>query len=203
VRLSPFGMLANTGPILPTPDDDCDNMMINEYGEFSGMRIGSRNGSIQRKPDPVPLCPSQLPQKNLNWVLNRASEMGSQRLFTWVIIRPSLISRISDKCHNDDKGIGSQIVVLLLWCPPCTQEEVADIHPRWRRRSWNFVSQGLGGTWIHPSRQFGCTHPLSSDAGVLHRWIVTSPPVSVGSASRYTSLVGLSLCHFSEMINIT
>jgi hypothetical protein len=32
--------------------------MIDEYGEFDGMRIGGGNQSAQRKPAPVPLFPN-------------------------------------------------------------------------------------------------------------------------------------------------
>jgi hypothetical protein len=35
--------------------------MINECGAVGGLRIGRGNGSTRREPDPVPLCPPQIP----------------------------------------------------------------------------------------------------------------------------------------------
>jgi hypothetical protein len=35
--------------------------MIDEYGEFAGMRIDKGNRSTLRKPAPLPLCPPQIP----------------------------------------------------------------------------------------------------------------------------------------------
>jgi hypothetical protein len=52
-------------------DDDC--------GAVGGMRTGKGNRSTQRKPDPVPLCPLQIPH-DLICARNRAAAVGSRRL---------------------------------------------------------------------------------------------------------------------------
>jgi hypothetical protein len=41
-------------------DDDVDND-DEECGEVVGKRIGRENRSTRRKPEPVPLCPPQIP----------------------------------------------------------------------------------------------------------------------------------------------
>jgi hypothetical protein len=53
-----------------------DERMINKYEEAGGMRIGSGNRSIRRKPAPVPLCPPQNPY-DLSWGQTRATTVGS------------------------------------------------------------------------------------------------------------------------------
>lgn len=45
--------------------------MLDEYGEFGGMRTGREYQSAPRKPGPVPLCPPQIPH-DLTW--DRTSE---------------------------------------------------------------------------------------------------------------------------------
>jgi hypothetical protein len=40
--------------------------MNNECGATDGMRIGRENWSTQKKPAPVPVCPSQIPHV-LTW----------------------------------------------------------------------------------------------------------------------------------------
>jgi hypothetical protein len=41
--------------------------MLNEYGEFSGMRIGRGNRGTRRRLSPVPLCPRQIPCDDLGF----------------------------------------------------------------------------------------------------------------------------------------
>jgi hypothetical protein len=48
-----------------------------DNGEIGGM-IGRENRSTRRKPDPVPLCPPQVPHAART--RTRAAEVGSQRL---------------------------------------------------------------------------------------------------------------------------
>jgi hypothetical protein len=55
VRLSPLGTSATVG-LLYQP-----RMIDDDYGAVGGMRIGRGNRSTRRKPDPVPLCPPQIP----------------------------------------------------------------------------------------------------------------------------------------------
>jgi hypothetical protein len=74
VRLSPLGTSATVGLLYqPRMIDDDD------YGAVGGMRIGRGNRSTRRKPDPVPLCPPQIPH-DLTWDGTRAGAVGSQRL---------------------------------------------------------------------------------------------------------------------------
>jgi hypothetical protein len=82
VRLSPLGTSA-TVCLLYQPrmiDDD-------DYGAVGGMKIGRRNRSTRRKPDPVSLCPPQIPH-NLTWDRTRSAAVGSQRLTAWAMTRP-------------------------------------------------------------------------------------------------------------------
>jgi hypothetical protein len=58
--MSPLGTAATTGVLYQpqmTDDSDC--------GVVSGIKIGRGNQSTQRKPSPVPLCPSQIPHDDL------------------------------------------------------------------------------------------------------------------------------------------
>jgi hypothetical protein len=57
VRLSPLGRSATNWPIVPVPDD----IGGDECGSVCGIRIGRGKRSTQRKPDPMPLCPPQIP----------------------------------------------------------------------------------------------------------------------------------------------
>jgi hypothetical protein len=57
-KLGPLGTSATEWPIVPVPGD-CED------GEFGGMKIGRGNPSTRRKPDPVPLCPPQIPLARL------------------------------------------------------------------------------------------------------------------------------------------
>jgi hypothetical protein len=61
--------------------------VIDEYGEFGGMKIGRGNRSTRRKYAPLPLCPPQIPH-DLTWDRTRASAMGSRRLTAWAMARP-------------------------------------------------------------------------------------------------------------------
>jgi hypothetical protein len=58
VQLGPLGTAATNRPIVPAPGDYDD-------GEI-GVMIGSGNRSTRRKPAPVPLCLSQIPN-DLTW----------------------------------------------------------------------------------------------------------------------------------------
>jgi hypothetical protein len=69
-------------PIVPAPDDDDD------CGAISGMRIGRGNWSTQRKPAPVPLCPSQTPH-DLTQARTQATTVGRQWLTTWAMAWPT------------------------------------------------------------------------------------------------------------------
>jgi hypothetical protein len=74
VRLNPLGTAATTGLLYqPQMIDDGD------CGEIGGMKIGSGNQSIRRKPAPVPLCPPQIPHGQTRARI-RAAAVGSQRL---------------------------------------------------------------------------------------------------------------------------
>jgi hypothetical protein len=53
--------------------------MIDEYDAVGRMRIGRGNGSIPRKPAPVPLCPPQI-QHDRIWARARAAAVGSPLL---------------------------------------------------------------------------------------------------------------------------
>jgi hypothetical protein len=59
VRLSPLGMSATNWTIVPA-------RLIDDYGLFSGMRIGRGSRSTLRKPAPLPLYLPQIPQ-DLIW----------------------------------------------------------------------------------------------------------------------------------------
>jgi hypothetical protein len=76
VRRPAFGLLYQ--PRMMGNDD--------EY-EAVGM-IDRENRNIRRKPDPVPLCPPQIPC-DLSRARTRATAMGSRRLTAWVTARPS------------------------------------------------------------------------------------------------------------------
>jgi hypothetical protein len=97
-------------PIIPAPG-------VCEDGEFGGMKIGRVNKSTRRKPTPEPLCPPQIP----NWP-NLGANSGRQRLTTWAMARPILVSKLpnlsnlsSYLCHY---RITSNIlfVALVLYC---------------------------------------------------------------------------------------
>jgi hypothetical protein len=60
-------------------DDECEAV--------DGKRIGRGNWNAGTKPDPVPLCPPQIPH-DLTWVRTRAAAVGSRRLTAWVMARP-------------------------------------------------------------------------------------------------------------------
>jgi hypothetical protein len=62
-----FGLLYQSQVI----DDEC--------GAASGMRIGRENQSTRRKPATVPLCPPQIPH-DLTWAWTQAATVGSRRL---------------------------------------------------------------------------------------------------------------------------
>jgi hypothetical protein len=49
------------------------DMIINEYGEVGGMRIGRKYQSTRRIPAPVPLCPPQIPHGSLLLSHNQTS----------------------------------------------------------------------------------------------------------------------------------
>jgi hypothetical protein len=63
-------------------------MIDDECGTIGGMRIGRRNQSTRRKPEPEPLCPPQNPH-DLNWARTRAAAVGSRRLTAWAMGRPN------------------------------------------------------------------------------------------------------------------
>jgi hypothetical protein len=75
MRLSPLGTEATVQPIVPATDEIVDD----DCGPVSGMRIGKGNRSTQRKPAPVPLCKPQIPY-NLTRARTRAAAVGSRRL---------------------------------------------------------------------------------------------------------------------------
>jgi hypothetical protein len=54
VQLGPLGTAANNRPIVPAPGDYDDR-------EIGGIMIGRENRNTRRKPDPMPLCPLQIP----------------------------------------------------------------------------------------------------------------------------------------------
>jgi hypothetical protein len=81
VRLSPLGTAGTLWPIVPAPDDDDDDNNNDNYdcGAIGGMRIGRRNQSTRRIPDPVPLYPPQIPH-DLIRARTRAAGVGSRRI---------------------------------------------------------------------------------------------------------------------------
>jgi hypothetical protein len=68
-QLGPLGTAATNRPIVRAPGDYDD-------GEIGGVMIGRENRSTQRKPAPVPLCPSQTPYAART--RTRAAAVGSQ-----------------------------------------------------------------------------------------------------------------------------
>jgi hypothetical protein len=70
VQLGPLGTAATIRPIVPAPGDYDD-------GEIGGM-IDKGIRSTRRKPDPVLLCPPQIPHAART--RTRTAAMGSQRL---------------------------------------------------------------------------------------------------------------------------
>jgi hypothetical protein len=67
VRVSPLGTLATVGLLYqPRMIEDDD------YGAVRGMMIGTGNSSTRRKPNPVPICPPQIPH-DLTWDRTRAA----------------------------------------------------------------------------------------------------------------------------------
>jgi hypothetical protein len=86
VRLSPLGTAAIIG-LLYQPrviDDD-------ESGAIGGINIGRWYRSTRRKPSPVPLCPPQIPHDPTR-ARTRAAAVGRQRLTSWAMARPPLIT---------------------------------------------------------------------------------------------------------------
>jgi hypothetical protein len=83
VGLSPLGTVATTG-LLYQPqmidEDDC--------GEISGIKIGRGNRNTRRKTAPAPLCSPQIPHDQTR-AQTRAAAVGSQRLTTWAMARPT------------------------------------------------------------------------------------------------------------------
>jgi hypothetical protein len=63
-------------------------MIDDECGAVIGMTIGRGNRSTRRKSAPVPLCPPQIPH-HLTRPRTRAATVGSQRVTTWAMARPS------------------------------------------------------------------------------------------------------------------
>jgi hypothetical protein len=85
VRLSPLGTSATVRPIVPASDDD-------ECGAVGGMRIGRGNRSTRRKPDPVQLCPPQIPH-GLTWNPGRrGGKPRTNRLSYDTAIETTLVS---------------------------------------------------------------------------------------------------------------
>jgi hypothetical protein len=83
VRLSPLGTAATAGLLYqPQTMDDGD------CGEIGGMKIGRGNRSTRRNPAPAPLCPPQIPHDQTR-ARTRAAAVGSQRLTSWAMARPS------------------------------------------------------------------------------------------------------------------
>jgi hypothetical protein len=70
VQLGPLATAATNRPIVPAQGDYDD-------GEIGGM-IGRGNRNTRRKPDPVPLCPTQTPHAART--RTQAAAMGSQRV---------------------------------------------------------------------------------------------------------------------------
>jgi hypothetical protein len=79
VRLGLLGTSATNWPIVSAPDVTND-----ECGAVGGMRIRRGNRSPRRKPNPVLLCPAQIP-RDLTWDRTR-----SRRLTAWAIARPDV-----------------------------------------------------------------------------------------------------------------
>jgi hypothetical protein len=63
-------------------------MICDECGAVGEIRIVRGNRSTRIKPAPVSLCPPQIPHE-LTWGLTRAAAVGSQRLSSCVMARPS------------------------------------------------------------------------------------------------------------------
>jgi hypothetical protein len=61
-------------------------MIDDDRGAISGMQIGRRNQSAQRKPAPVPPCPPQIPH-DLTCAWTQAAAVGSQRLIARAMAR--------------------------------------------------------------------------------------------------------------------
>jgi hypothetical protein len=59
-------------------DDEC--------GAAGGMRIGRGNQSTRRKPDPMPLCPPQIPH-DLTYSQTRVAALGSRGVTAWTMAR--------------------------------------------------------------------------------------------------------------------
>jgi hypothetical protein len=76
VRPGPPGTAATNLPIVPDPDD-------------GWWMCSSRwNENWQRKPAPLPLCPSQI-SHDLTWARTRVATVGSRQLTLWAMARPS------------------------------------------------------------------------------------------------------------------
>jgi hypothetical protein len=72
-RLRSLGTPTNSGPIVPSPDDDDE-----ECGAAGGMTIGRarRNQKYSEKTSPMPFCPPQIGH-GLTWVGARAAASRS------------------------------------------------------------------------------------------------------------------------------
>jgi hypothetical protein len=85
VRLSPLGTAVTTGLLYQHQRIDYD-----DCGAIGGMKIGSGNLSIRRKPAPVPLCPPQIPH-DLTRARTRTAAMGIRWVTAWAMVWPIYI----------------------------------------------------------------------------------------------------------------
>jgi hypothetical protein len=86
-------------------DDDC--------GAISGMRIGRENRTTRRKTAPVPLCPPQIPH-DLTRARTRVVAVGSRRLTVWAIPRPAIKIQRPALNANRKFSISFRLVVMTI-----------------------------------------------------------------------------------------
>jgi hypothetical protein len=84
VRLSPLGTAATIDPLHQPQMIDYGDCGI--IGELKNGRV---KRSTRRKPEPMSLCPPQIPH-DLTRSRTRAAAVGSQRLTAWAMARPSM-----------------------------------------------------------------------------------------------------------------
>jgi hypothetical protein len=90
--------------------------MIDEYGEFGGMRIGRGNRSTRRKPALVRLF---FHKPHLTWHWTLAALMGSRRLTAWAMARPFVI----------------YLMILSVWVCSVKWLDDNELVRMWRKRS--------------------------------------------------------------------
>jgi hypothetical protein len=106
-----------------------------DYGAVGWMTIGRGNRSTWRKPATIPFCPPQIPHE-LTWDRTRAAAVGTRRLTTLAMARPSSPGkgkifcslRRPDRLWGPPRGKGVGALSCPLTCNYCLGQEYVDLY---------------------------------------------------------------------------